>query len=109
MIAGRVAAEAVETGNLTQRFLRRYEVSWRTKLGREVSSTLLARKIANRLSDITVDKIFESMMESNLEKELSLEGDMDFQARAILRVARRKDILKILFSSVRDLTGYLRQ
>jgi len=108
MIAGRVVAEAVEAGNSTQSFLKKYEILWRKKIWKEIRLTLLARKIADRLSDKTVDKIFKSIIESNLQKELSLEGDMDFQAGTILRVAASKDILKILLSSVSDLVGYLK-
>jgi len=109
MIAGTVAAEAVETGNYTQGFLRRYEISWRKKLEKDMMVALVARRIANRLSDETIEKIFKIIIESNLQKELSLEGNMDFQARTILQIARRRDILKILFSSASDLIGNLRE
>jgi len=109
MIAGTVAAEAVETANYTQGFLRRYEISWRKKLEKDMMVALVARRIANRLSDETIEKIFKIIIESNLQKELSLEGNMDFQARTILQIARRRDILKILFSSASDLIGNLRE
>jgi len=109
MIAGRVGAEAVEARSPRRGFLSNYEILWRKRLGKEIKFTLLARKIADRLSDETVDKIFQSVTESDLQEELSLEGDIDFQARTILNVARKKDILKILLSSASDLIGYLRE
>ena len=109
MIAGRVAAEAIEARSFTKGFFGNYETLWRKRLEREIRFTLLARKIANRLSDETVDKVFKSVTESDLQEELSMDGDIDFQARAILNVARKKDILKILLSSASDLIGYLRQ
>lgn len=109
MIAGKVAAEAVEAGDTSRGSLERYETLWREKLEREFRLTLLARKVAGRLSDKTFDRLFESIIESNLHRDLSLEGDMDFQARTILRVVGRKEILKILLSSAADLMGYLKQ
>jgi len=109
MIAGRVAAEAVEARDPAQSFLRNYEILWRKRLDKEVKLTLLARKIADRLSDKTVDKIFEAIARSNLQEEVSLEGDIDFQAGAILKVAGKKEVLKILLSSASDLVGYWKQ
>lgn len=103
--AGEIAAEAVRAETSSRDFLENYEIRWREKLGREVSLTLLARRILNRVSDKTIDKIFESVRRSNLNRELSEEGDMDFQASSILRLFRKKDIFKILASSMKDLIG----
>ena len=103
--AGETATEAVKAETFTGDFLENYQARWREKLGKEVSLTLLARRILNKLSDKTIDKVFESVKRSNLHRELSEEGDMDFQAASILRLIKKKDILKILASSMKDLIG----
>ena len=103
--AGETATEAVKAETFTGDFLENYQARWREKLGKEMSLTLLARRILNKLSDKTIDKVFESVKRSNLHRELSEEGDMDFQAASILRLIKKKDILKILASSMKDLIG----
>lgn len=103
MIAGETVANAVEAGTFSQDLLANYETEWRKKLGKEIKLTLLARRIANNLSDKTIDRIFEIVKKSNLHAELSAEGKMDFQAASILRLIGNKEILKALVSSLGDL------
>lgn len=102
-IAGKVTAEAIKEGSADHNFLSNYETLWRKKLGREFRLTRLVRKTANKLSDETVDRIFKSIIDSNLQDELSVFGDMDFQANSLLRVLRKPDLLKILFSSITEI------
>ena len=103
MIAGETVANAVEAETFSQDLLANYETEWRKKLGKEIRLTLLARRIANNLSDKTIDRIFEIVKKSNLHTELSAEGKMDFQAASILRLIGNKEILKALVSSLGDL------
>jgi len=109
MIAGEVAAEAVKRRDFTSNYLRRYEILWRRRLGREFKLTLLARKITNRLSDKTIDEIFKAIIESNLQSELSMKGDMDLQGKTILRILKKRSLLKVLSLAIKgsllDSTG----
>jgi len=109
MFAGMVAAEAVEAQKPSKGFLINYETLWRSRLQKEIDLTLLARKIADRLSDRAVDKIFEIIIESNLHRDLSIEADMDFQAETVLKLAARKDVAKILLSAAKDLVFHFGQ
>ncbi len=102
-IAGEVAAEAVEKGMFTSSFLRRYEVLWRERLGREFRLTRLARRVADRLPDKTIDKVFKAVIDENLQSELSIQGDMDLQSGVILRLLRKRKILKALPSALASL------
>jgi digeranylgeranylglycerophospholipid reductase len=95
-ISGHVAAEAVDKNNFKETFLKKYEVLWKKRLGKEFQMTRLARKILNRLSDKAIDKLFKIIIEENLQHELSIGGDMDFQRNVILKLLKRKETLKIL-------------
>ncbi len=95
-IAGEVAAEAVLKDNSSVGFLRRYEDLWRSRLGGEFSSMLLARKILNRLSDDAVDGIFEAIIKGGVQRVIEEEGDMDFQSGILKRLARQPPILRML-------------
>jgi flavin-dependent dehydrogenase len=95
-IAGEVAARAVREDGLTSAFLRRYEVLWRRRLGREFTVAGLARRVISRLSDRQIDKLFRIVIKERLQGELSIEGDIDFQGRMILKLLKRRDILTVL-------------
>jgi len=102
-IAGEVAAEAVLKGDPSAGFLRKYEDLWRRRLGREFSSMLLARKILNKLSDDTIDDIFEEIVKSRLQGIIETEGDIDFQSKLLRNLARQPRLLKILTLVVGDM------
>lgn len=95
-IAGRVAAEAALKNDSSADFLKKYEESWRKRLGREFSTMLLARRIFNNLSDVTIDEIFKAIIESRLQKIIEEEGDIDFQTEVLRTLARQPSLLKVL-------------
>lgn len=100
-IAGEVSAEAVEKNQVTADFLCRYEEKWKKKLGKEFRIGLLARRILNNLTDEVADKIFKIILEEDLYKILSAEGDMDFQRSILLKILGNKEFLKIFPSLLR--------
>jgi digeranylgeranylglycerophospholipid reductase len=105
-IAGRIASEAVDCGDCATSFLGRYETLWKDELGKDFRSMLLARKVMNRLSDKAINKLFNAVIETNLQGIFSAEGDMDFQSTIILKMLRKKEILKILPSFLRALVPF---
>ncbi len=103
VVAGKTAAEAIKTGRVSEEILRRYEILWKEKLGREMKAALLARKIANRLSDKTVDKIFKKIIETEFYRDITDEGDIDFQRKIIVKAIRKLNIPAIILSSINNL------
>jgi len=95
-IAGEVAAEAVNCGELSDTCLQRYESLWKKRFGKEFRTMLLARRAMNSLSDKAIDKIFKIVIDGNLQGLLSAEGDMDFQRGALLKLLKSKEVLKLL-------------
>ncbi|MEM2129487.1 MAG: NAD(P)/FAD-dependent oxidoreductase [Candidatus Bathyarchaeia archaeon] len=101
-IAGKVAAEAVASGDYSAYFLKQYENMWKNQLGAEFRTMLLARRILNRLSDQTLDKIFRIAVKENLQDLFSTNGDMDFQSSVLLKLFKKKEALEALPSLLRD-------
>ncbi|MBS7639230.1 MAG: NAD(P)/FAD-dependent oxidoreductase [Candidatus Bathyarchaeia archaeon] len=95
-IAGKVASEAAKNNRTGGSFLKTYEDMWRARLGKEIRIALLARKIINRLSDRDLDKVFSTIIRSEIYKDLSADGDMDHQGTTILKIVRRRGIFRFL-------------
>jgi geranylgeranyl reductase family protein len=105
-IAGRIAAEAVACGNFSSSFLSQYEDLWKDELGKDFRSMLLARKVVNRLSDKAMDKLFNAVVEENLQGIFSAEGDIDFQSTVILKMLKKKEVLGVLPSFLRAIIPF---
>lgn len=50
-IAGEVAAEAIQNGDTSSEYLKRYEDLWRLSIGKELEASLKYRKIFEKLTD----------------------------------------------------------
>ncbi|MBS7649376.1 NAD(P)/FAD-dependent oxidoreductase [Candidatus Bathyarchaeota archaeon] len=96
IIAGRVASEAIMSDRTDESFLRIYEGEWRTIIGKELKLALLARGILNKLSDKNLDEIFSIISKEEIYRELSEKGDMDFHAKSIMNIIKKRDVLKFL-------------
>jgi len=105
-IAGETAAEAVTSGDCSASFLSRYENLWKDELSKDFRMMLLARRVMNRLSDRTLDKLFNVVIKDNLQGLFSAEGDMDFQSGVLLNMLRKKEILGVLPSFLRSLIPF---
>ncbi len=102
-IAGGVVVDAVKRGIPTRNFLGEYERLWKMRLEKEFRLMRLARKIANRLSDKTLDRIFKVIVENNLQTEFSIRGDMDFQVGVLSTLTMKREILKVLLAAIPDI------
>jgi geranylgeranyl reductase family protein len=103
MMAAEVAAEAIEVGDTSASFLRRYEEKWRGVLGREFSTMLGARRLVNKISDDNMDRVFDSLKSSGLEPTLERfveEGDMDVQSGVLRKALTHPGMLRVLVTSV---------
>lgn len=105
-IAGSIVAEAVKSGSYAGFFLRKYEMLWKKRLGKEFKIMRLARNTVNHLSDKTLDKIFKIVIDKNLQTEFSMKGDMDFQSDLLSSLGKKKDLLRILLAAAPDLIHF---
>ncbi len=104
--AGCTVAEAVKSGTYASAFLRKYEMLWKNRLGKEFRLMRLARNTMNHLSDKTIDKIFKIIINKNLQTEFSMKGDMDFQSNLLSALGKKKDLLRILITAVPDILHF---
>jgi len=101
--AARTVSSALEAGDCSSERLSRYEAAWRGLLGREFSSMLAARRIADGVSDERMDRLFASLKASGLEgtlQRLVEEGDMDMQSGVIRSALTDPGMIGVLAGSL---------
>ncbi|MCX6649885.1 MAG: NAD(P)/FAD-dependent oxidoreductase [Candidatus Bathyarchaeota archaeon] len=95
--AGRAAAKALESGDLSQRTLGRYDEAWRRLYGSEFRSMQTLRSLADRVSDERMNRFFRAFHAAGLGdrvNELVADGDMDLQEAVIRRALSEPRIMK---------------
>jgi geranylgeranyl reductase family protein len=90
-IAAKVAVDALN--NETPFQVRNYESIWRKKFGSELKKSANMRKFINQLRDSTLDTLFETVSEYNLEPLLERFGDIDYQSSFVGPFARKLSFL----------------
>ena len=106
-IASKVLYQALADNDLSEKRLASYERAWRKKLGRELRTGYWARKLFERLSERQIDRIFEIIKASGIDKALLEARDLsfDWHSKTILRlvkyqmVARTMKVIKLPFRS----------
>lgn len=104
--AGEVAAESAKNKTCEAVFLEKYEQLWKSQLSGDFRTMSLARQLANRLSDKTIDKLFKFVLDRNLQEEFSVKGDIDLQGELLSVLLKKRDLLKILLTTVPDLLHF---
>ena len=56
---------------------------------------VLFRRLANRLSDRSLDKSFETIIKNNLDQIISEKGDIDSQAAIIFSLLSNPSVIKL--------------
>ena len=88
MEAGRVAAEALASGEVAEGGLKAYERAWRELLGREFKAMRLLRRALDVLPPRALDLAFKLASDMGLGQELPRLVDMDFQSSFLLSLPR---------------------
>jgi len=66
--AGELAADAVETGDASESFLRAYETRWRARLEEELARHYLIKERLIRIDDETINKVIRAVAEIGVER-----------------------------------------
>ncbi|MCK5587894.1 MAG: NAD(P)/FAD-dependent oxidoreductase [Candidatus Lokiarchaeota archaeon] len=90
-IAAKVVVDALN--NETPLQVRTYERLWRKKFGSELKKSANMRKFVNQLRDSTLDTLFETVSEHNLEPLLERFGDIDYQSSFVRPFASKLSFL----------------
>lgn len=104
-IAASNLQRALEENDLSAKSLAGYEREWKRKLKRELMIAYYARKFFEHLSDGQIDRIFDIISSSGIDKALLKANDLsfDWHGKAVLRLAGHKilssalEVMKIPF------------
>ena len=87
-IAAQTLHKALQSNDLSDRSLIRYEREWQQLLGRELRTGYWARKLFEKLSDRQIDNIFDIVKRNGIDEALLKEKDLsfDWHSKAILKL-----------------------
>ncbi|HEX7468764.1 MAG TPA: NAD(P)/FAD-dependent oxidoreductase [Methanobacterium sp.] len=66
-IAGEIAVEAIENGDTSSKYLKKYEDMWRSTLGKKFKNSFKYRKLIDRLTDNDYNALAEFLADKDLE------------------------------------------
>jgi flavin-dependent dehydrogenase len=103
MMAAETAIQALEEGDYSAGFLRRYDERWRESLGGEFSSMLGMRRFLNSIPDSRMNRIFAAVKSAGLEPTLEKfieDGDMDLQSGVLRKALTHPGMLRVMASTL---------
>lgn len=97
-IAANVLHQGLKSDNLSARYLAKYEREWKRRLGRELAIGYWARKFYERLSDSQIEKMFDIITATGMDKALSEAEDLsfDWHGEVVLRLLRQRAVAKAI-------------
>ena len=91
-IAGEIAAEAIKEENTSAAFLKKYEDTWKDKLGNILKTSLKLRKVADKITDDEMNALVE-FLDVTDPKEISKISFIKFLAKHPRLLRLVKDFL----------------
>jgi geranylgeranyl reductase family protein len=95
--AGRIAAHALESDDVSENSLTRYDETLRRLYGDEFRSMQTLRNLADKVSDERMNRLFRVFAEAGLSDsaaDLIADGDMDLQEGVIKRALSEPKLIK---------------
>lgn len=99
-IAGEIAAEAIKLGDTSEKILKKYDIIWRNKFGKEFQNQRLLRRLINNIPDKMINKGFETITKNNISALIENFGDMDLQSNTLKKIIFTPKIVPLLISFV---------
>ncbi len=94
-LAAETAVEALRVGDLSARFLERYERRWRKRLGPELKVASFFRRLFERMTDQEIDRCFQIVGADGLLGRLSRRVHFDWHRDVILTMLRQPALARI--------------
>ena len=87
-IAADTLSQALHEGDVSAQKMAQYEQRWRKKLKRELRIGYWARKLFERMSDAQIDRLFDIIKSSGIDKELLQAKDLsfDWHGKSVVRL-----------------------
>ena len=76
-IAGNIASKALDTRNLMAGYLRQYQRSWQSGVGREIKNGLYIRKIYRTMDEKEIKRAIDALNNEKLRNIIGNMGDID--------------------------------
>jgi flavin-dependent dehydrogenase len=95
-IGAEVLAEGLTADRLSAGFLRRYESRWRRRLGREIRTGLMFRRIAARLNDRSIDALIDLARVNGIVPLLEQHASFNWHGRAAVALLAHPSFSKIV-------------
>ena len=97
IIAGKIAARAVEENNNSSRFLKNYDKQWKDQLKSQFRTMALFRWCINRLTDKALDQAFSTVVDNDLMALIEEKADIDSQAEILISLLKHPAVIKLAF------------
>ncbi len=91
-LAAEVTGEALEAGDFSERFLKRYEKRWKASFGKELRIGYYARKLYEALDDNQRERLLRVCCEIEGDLVSPSEFSFDWHAGVILKAIRHRDL-----------------
>lgn len=99
-LAADVLGSALARGRLTAAVLSQYERRWRRRLGQEIRIGLAFRRVAERLSDDSIDQIIELARVNGIVPLLQEKASFNWHRKAAVALLTHPSFRRIVFKSL---------
>lgn len=103
ILAGEIAASAVENNDNSHHFLKQYDNLWKNKLNSQFRIMSLFRWCINRLNDKALDEAFSTVIDNDLMELIEEKADIDSQAEILLSLLKHPAVFKLIFKIIPNL------
>lgn len=107
VLAADVLGDALATDRLGARALRRYETSWRKRLGPDIRAGLAFRRFTSGLSDDSIDQLIDLARVNGVVPILQQTASFNWHRKAAIALLADPSFRRIVFRSLRENVGLL--
>lgn len=94
-IAGETAAEAIRSGDVSEKFLKTYESRWKASFGKELDFGKAFHKYRRSMTDEEMNILIRTLNDPELLETITLYGDMDRPSILIRKLLFSKHALRL--------------
>ncbi|MCG3218583.1 MAG: hypothetical protein KAR35_06235, partial [Candidatus Heimdallarchaeota archaeon] len=99
MLAGRIAADAINTNQTKSSFLKKYDKLWNAKYRNNTRLMLLLRLYLNSLSRKNTSELFNHLVKPSIKRLIEKEGDIDEQSEIIMQMLKQWSLAPFLIKT----------
>nr|NIT13370.1 hypothetical protein [Candidatus Dadabacteria bacterium] len=97
-IASEVIDKCFTADDFSENILSEYETGWRNVFGTEIKHGKYFHNFFSRLSDESIDELFEAVGKDGLLDYVSRRGNFDWHSSTVLRILKSPNIRRVLLN-----------